>query len=136
MTGELGRKRMPGASGGWLGRRLQSFRHASRGLGYLLAEPNARIHALVAVLVLALSASVGLSTGEWALIALAVALVLVAEALNTALERLADAAVPTEHPLVGAAKDLAAAGVLLAPVGAAVIGVLVLGPRLWALVTR
>jgi diacylglycerol kinase len=61
----------------------------------------------------------------------AVTLVLGAEAFNTALESLADAAVPEQHPLVGAAKDLAAGAVLVTAMGAAVVGLLVLGPHLW-----
>lgn len=119
--------------GGWLSRRLGSFRYAFRGLSGLAREPNARIHLLAAVLAVAVAAIVGLSAAEWALVVLAIALVLVAEALNTALERLADATVPNEHPLVGAAKDLGAGAVLIASLGAAVLGVLVLGPHLWAL---
>jgi diacylglycerol kinase len=38
---------------------------------------------------------------------------------------------PELHPLAKVAKDVAAAAVLLAAVGAAVIGLLVLGPPLW-----
>ena len=51
-----------------------------------------------------------------------------AEALNTAFEFLADAASPEFHPVVEKAKDVAAGAVLLAAVGAAVIGFLILGP--------
>jgi diacylglycerol kinase (ATP) len=53
--------------------------------------------------------------------------------MNTALEVLADAVAPDPHPLVGRAKDAAAGAVLVAALGAAAIGLLVLGPRLWAL---
>jgi diacylglycerol kinase (ATP) len=122
------------ASSGWLSLRVQSFRHAFRGIRWLASEPNARIHLVAALLALAIAGAVGLSSTEWALIVLAIALVFATEALNTALERLADAAVPHEHPLIGAAKDLGAGAVLLASLGAAVVGALVLGPRLWALV--
>ena len=58
---------------------------------------------------------------------------LAAEAVNTAVETLADAVKPERHPLVGRAKDLAAAGVLLAAMAAATVGLLVFGPRVWAL---
>jgi diacylglycerol kinase (ATP) len=57
-----------------------------------------------------------------------------AEALNTALEFLADAASPEFHPLVGHAKDVAAGAVLISAAGAVVIGLLVLGPHVIALV--
>jgi len=54
-----------------------------------------------------------------------------AEAFNTALESLADASVPEQHPLVARAKDSAAAAVLLAAIAAATIGLLVLGRPLF-----
>lgn len=120
----------------WLKRRLRSFVHAGRGVWHLRTEANARIHGLATLVVLVLSAASGLSTLEWALIVLAVALVFAAEALNTALEHLANATIPEHHPLVGRAKDLAAGAVLICAVGAAVIGVLVLGPHLLVIATR
>jgi diacylglycerol kinase (ATP) len=57
-----------------------------------------------------------------------------AEALNTAFEFLADAASPGYHPLVKHAKDVAAGAVLIAAAGAAIIGLLVLGPHVLALI--
>ncbi len=119
---------------GWLQARARSFRFAFRGLRHLFAESNTKLHAVIALAVLALSWVLELPPAEWALLVFAIALVLAAEAFNTALEHLADAAVPNEHPLVGTAKDVAAGAVLIAALGAAAVGVLVLGPRLWALV--
>ncbi len=114
----------------WLKRRLQSFVYAGRGVWLLRSEPNARIHLLATAFALIAGAALGLSGLEWALIVVAIALVLTAEALNTAIEQLANALMPNHHPLVGSAKDLGAGAVLIAAVGAAVIGVLVLGPHL------
>lgn len=94
-----------------------------------MKEPNARVHLLAACLTVALGAFVRLSGGEWALVSLAIALVFTAEALNTALESLADAAVPERHPLVGAAKDLGAAAVLLSALGAVAVAACVFGPH-------
>lgn len=59
----------------------------------------------------------------------AMALVWVAEALNTALEYWTDLASPNYHPLAGKAKDMAAAAVLLASIFAVLIGVLVFYPH-------
>jgi diacylglycerol kinase (ATP) len=53
-----------------------------------------------------------------------------AEALNTAFELLCDVASPEFHPLVEKAKDVAAGAVLIAAIGAAAVGLLVLGPPL------
>jgi diacylglycerol kinase len=118
---------------GWLRARLQSFSFAFRGLARLFGEPNARIHAAAGVAVLGAAYFLGVAPLEWAALILTILLVFAAEAFNTALESLADAAVPERHPLVGTAKDLAAAGVLIAAVGAIAVGCLVLGPHLWGL---
>jgi diacylglycerol kinase (ATP) len=116
-------------SGNWLSRRARSFVHAGRGCWRLTTEPNARIHLLAMVCALLTAAALQLSAVEWALIVVAIASVLAAEAVNTALERLADALMPERHPLIGAAKDLGAGAVLITAVGAAIVGVLVLGPH-------
>jgi diacylglycerol kinase len=113
----------------WLKRRLRSFVYAGRGVWQLRTEPNARIHLLATAFALILATVLKLSALEWALIVFAIALVLTAEALNTAIEYLANALMPSHHPLVGSAKDLGAGAVLIAATGAAVIGVLVLGPH-------
>jgi diacylglycerol kinase len=59
-----------------------------------------------------------------------IGLVWSAEALNSALEILADHLAPDEHPLVGRAKDVAAGGVLVAAIVAVGVGIVVFGPRL------
>ena len=58
------------------------------------------------------------------------ALVWLAEGMNTALEHMCDAAVPEQHPLIGKAKDVAAASVLVTAGFAAAIGLLVFLPYL------
>jgi diacylglycerol kinase (ATP) len=114
--------------------RLRSFGYAFAGLRLMLTEQhNARIHLVVTAALLVLSAVLGLSRFEWCWIVAAIAMVWATEAMNTALEVLADAVAPDPHPLVGRAKDAAAGAVLVAALGAAAIGLLVLGPRLWAL---
>jgi len=113
------------------GGRLASFVHAGRGLAVLLNEPNARLQLLAALAVVALGLWLELGRTDWALLALAIALVLASEAANTALEALADRTAPERHPLVGRAKDVAAAGVLIASLAAAAVGLFVLGPPLW-----
>jgi len=120
-------------SGFSLRERAQSFADAGRGIALLLAqEPNARLHALATVSAIALGVWLGLSAGEWCWIALAIAIVWVAEGMNSALEALADAVHPERDARVGNAKDLAAGAVLAAAIASAVIGVLVFGPRLVA----
>ncbi len=114
--------------------RARSFGFAFRGVVTLLAtQHNAWIHAAATVVVVALGVALGVSRLEWALLIFAIALVWTAEGLNTALEWLCDVAAPEYNPLVKKAKDVAAAAVLLAAIGSALIGLLVFGPRLLAL---
>jgi diacylglycerol kinase len=113
--------------------RLASFGHALRGLTVLLRQPNARIHVGVALVVVALAWALQVSVLEWCALALAMALVLGAEALNTAIELVVDMVQPEWHAMARDAKDVAAAGVLLCSLGAAVVGLCVFAPRLWAL---
>jgi len=111
--------------------RAASFRFAFRGLRALMAaEPNARLHLLATVAALALGAMLRLTPLEWCAVVAAIAMVWTAEALNTAVETICDLVHPEQHPLVARAKDVAAAGVLCAAIGAAVIGGLVFGARL------
>ncbi|MFO7625734.1 MAG: diacylglycerol kinase family protein [Candidatus Fermentibacteraceae bacterium] len=114
-----------------MGITADSFGHAFRGLRLLLkTQRNARVHTAVLIVVVAAGFAVGLSSLEWALVVLASALVFSAEAINTALEKLADRVSPEKHPLVRDAKDAAAAAVLISAIGAAVLGALVFIPAL------
>jgi diacylglycerol kinase (ATP) len=112
--------------------RIRSFGYAFRGIGTLLAtQPNARIHLVATVAAVALGLILHISSGEWLAIILSIALVWTAEGLNTALELLADRVAPEQHPLVGKAKDAAAAAVLLAAAGALAAGLIVFLPKLY-----
>ena len=94
-------------------------------------QPNAKIHAAATVAVVGLGA-LDLGRIDWCWLVVAIALVWIAEASNTALEALADAAVPEAHPLIRRAKDCGAGAVLVSALAAASIGILVLGPPLLA----
>lgn len=110
---------------------LKSLGFALQGVVFLLrSQPNARIHLLATVLVCTAGAYFHLSRAEWLGIVVAMVLVWSAEAFNTALEELANALHPEQHPGIGRAKDVAAAAVLIAAVGAAAIGMLVFIPHL------
>ena len=93
-------------------------------------QANARIHLLATIVVIGAGVFYSVSRMEWVVLVLAMAGVWCAEALNTAVENLSDASVPQPHPLVAAAKDVAAGGVFLMAVGAAVVGWLVFWPYL------
>ncbi|MEO6580664.1 MAG: diacylglycerol kinase family protein [Sphingomicrobium sp.] len=113
--------------------RVASFRYAIAGLKRLLAtEHNARLHAFATVIVVCASIWLDLDRYEWCWITLAIAMVWFAEAINTAIERLGDAVTLEQSAEIGAAKDVAAAAVLIFSIAAAVIGILILGPAIWS----
>jgi diacylglycerol kinase len=127
----------PGADRRGLRRLARSFRCAFRGVGTLFAIcPNFRIHLVCTVAVVMLAAWLRMPPIDWAILALAIGSVLTAEAFNTALESLADAVHPAEHPLVGRAKDLAAGAVVLAAAAAVSVAFALLMPRLFSLTVR
>ena len=129
----------PGPAGrpGLLRRRAASFGHAFRGVGAALrSELHLQFHAVASAVVLGLGLYFGLNATEWALVALAVAGVWAAELFNTAIETLTNLVSPGYHPLAGRAKDVAAGAVLLAALGALVVGALVFGPKIGALWPR
>ena len=68
---------------------------------------------------------------DWTILMLTIALVWVAEFVNTSMETVVDLLSPDIHPLAKIARDVAAASVLMAALDAAVVGLLVLGPPLW-----
>ena len=94
----------------------------------LRSQYNAWLHALATFIICSVGFALKINNMEWCWILLAIMSVWMAEALNTALEFLADAALPQYHPLVQKAKDVAAGAVLITAIGAVVIGVLVFGP--------
>ncbi|MGN7999264.1 diacylglycerol kinase family protein [Sphingomonas sp. 22176] len=111
--------------------RLKSFRYAIRGLRLLVREEhNARVHLAASLCAAGAGAALRLSLAEWRWLVLAIALVWLAEAFNTAIEDLCDRICPDFDPAIGRIKDLAAGGVLVASLAAAAIGVLTLGPPL------
>lgn len=111
----------------YLATRARSFFCAGAGLVRLVREEqNARIHLLATLVAVVAGCGLRLSAVEWALIVLAIVAVWAAEAMNSAIERIADVASPGHHPMIGAAKDLAAGGVLVVAVGAFVVGMIVL----------
>lgn len=112
--------------------RLKSFQYAVKGIRLLFqTEPNAKIHLAISILVISGGLFFSINITEWCLIILAIALVLCAEGMNTAIEYLTDLVSPDIHPLAGKTKDVAAGAVLLAAVGAAIIGCIIFIPKIW-----
>ena len=113
--------------------RIHSFRHAFRGWGHVLkTQQNAWIHSLIASLVIVMGLWLELAAREWAILVLTIAMVFTAEFINTAIEAVVDLASPAYHPLAKVGKDVGAGAVLVAALAAILVGLLILGPPLWA----
>ena len=116
--------------------RIASFGHAFRGWHYVLrTQANVWIHSTVATVVFVVGLWLQLPARDWAVIILTTAVVFAAEFMNTAIETVVDLASPDTHPLAKIGKDVGAAAVLVAALAATLIGLLILGPPLWAKLT-
>lgn len=103
-----------------------SFGYAYEGIVYTVAtQRNMRFHLCAAVATIIALAVLGLGIRDCLLILLAIALVMAAELINTALEKAVDLSTEEVHPLAKAAKDAAAGAVLVCAVFAVIAGLFV-----------
>ena len=123
---------------GFIRSRIKSFGYAFTGWWFVIrTQRNAWIHAIISIAVMVMAFLLHISTTSWALIVLAIAMVWIAEFLNTALEAVVDlASNHQQHDLARLGKDVGAAAVLIAAVASVIIGLLVLGPPLWAVINN
>ena len=113
--------------------RLRSFGYAFSGWWYVIrTQKNAWLHAIITTLVVVVALWLQVSARDWAVLVLTIALVWSAEFFNTAIEAVVDLASPVQHPLAKTGKDVGAAAVLIAALAAILVGLLILGPPLWA----
>ncbi|MDD2201618.1 MAG: diacylglycerol kinase family protein [Firmicutes bacterium] len=108
----------------------ESFKYAGIGIVQALkSERNMRIHWIAAIAIGVISILFKLSAEEAAMMALAAAMVITAEMVNTAIEHCVDLVTKEYDSLAAEAKNVAAGAVLVSAVGAVVVGVLILGPK-------
>jgi len=110
---------------------FESFNYAFEGIIHVLrTQRNMRIHFLVAAVVLVVAFSAGVSKLELIALLLAIAFVLIAEMINTAIEGAIDVATTSFDPMAKLAKDIAAGAVLIATVNALAIGYIIFSDQL------
>ena len=115
-------------------KRARSFLYAFEGILTLLRdEHNSRIHLFAMACVIVCGFILDISSTEWCVVALCCGGVLMAEAMNSAVEAIADLVSPEFHPLIKKAKDVGAAGVLMMAMAAATAGLIIFLPRLMCL---
>ena len=114
-----------------LRKRARSFGYAFNGIATLLRdEHNSRIHVAAMAAVVIFGFILGLTNIEWCIVALCCGGVLMAEAMNSAVEAIADLVSPEYHPLIKKAKDVGAAGVLMMAIAAATAGLIIFLPKI------
>jgi diacylglycerol kinase len=114
-----------------MGKRIRSFQYAGRGIRKaIISETNLQIHIIISLLVIIAGVFFGISSLEWMMCLLCIGMVIGLEMANTAIEKTVDLASPNLHPLAGSAKDIAAGGVLICSIIAAIIGLIIFIPKL------
>ena len=119
-------RRAPSPAPGRAPSLLDSFNYAFEGIIHVLrTQRNLRIHFGIAIVVLAAAIALGVDRVELMALLIAIAFVLVAERVNSAIEGTIDASTTSFDPNAKLAKDIAAGAVLIASVNALAIGYLV-----------
>lgn len=112
-------------------KRIKSFSYAFAGLRVLLLEEhNARIHAVAAVLAIAMGFLFRISPMEWIAVAIVIGMVFAAEIINSSIERTADFVKAERDDRKRDIKDLGAAAVLVCAIAAAVVGIIIFLPKI------
>jgi diacylglycerol kinase (ATP) len=113
---------------------LRAFGYAFAGLAYLMrTQTNFRIEVAIAIVAVIAGFWSRFDRWEWIALVLTIAFVLGLEAINTAIEDAVTLASPRLDPRAKVAKDVAAAGVLVAAAASVGVGILLFGPRLTAM---
>lgn len=114
-----------------IGRLFKSFSYAFKGLFKIFREEqNLRIQTIASLVILILGIYFNIGRLEWSLLIVVISLVLVAETINSAAERITDVLKPRINSYVKEIKDIMAAAVLLSSLAAVIVGLLVFLPYL------
>lgn len=111
-----------------------SFQNAFAGVWWAVStQPNFRIHLFFSLIAIGLSWVLDISPVEWSIIIFAIVLGLGSEMINTALEAMTDLITTEWRKEAKIAKDVAAGMMLMVAFGALMVGLFILGPKLWFL---
>ena len=114
---------------------IKSFGFALNGIRYcLVSQTNFRIHILLAILAICFCILMQASSTEWTIVLLCIAIVLITEMINTAIEKMCDVVQPGFHPIIKIIKDTAAGAVLVAAFISLVIGGIIFIPKIIVLI--
>jgi diacylglycerol kinase len=113
-----------------------SFKHALDGILHTLKhQPNMRLHAISAFLVLLVGIALKVNRFEWLILLFTIMWVMVSEMINTSIEAMVDLISKEYSHEAKIAKDVAAGMVLVGAIGAVVVAVVIFIPKIIALVS-
>ena len=111
--------------------RIKSIGFAIKGVLLLLkTESSIQIQLVIALLVTLAGFYFEISITEWMLQTLAIGLVIAAEGINTAIEKLSDYINPKQDTKIGLIKDISAGAVFMAAIAALILGLIIYIPKL------
>lgn len=112
--------------------RVKSVRYAFKGAFLLIkTEASLKIQFFIALIVTAAGFNYDISTTEWVIQFLAIGLVMSIEAVNTAIEEIANFIHPEYHVKIGLIKDISAGAVFIASVFASIVGLIIYLPKIF-----
>ncbi|MFD2823792.1 diacylglycerol kinase [Lacinutrix iliipiscaria] len=112
--------------------RLKSVKYAFKG-AYLLitTESSIKIQCVIGLIMTILGFYFKLSSTEWIIQILCIALIIAIEGINTAIEEVADFIHPEHHSKIGLIKDLAAGAVFIFAIAAVIVGCIIYFPKIF-----
>ncbi|APY12490.1 diacylglycerol kinase [Seonamhaeicola sp. S2-3] len=112
--------------------RFKSVGYAFKGAIYLIkTEASIKIQLFIAIVITIAGFFFNISTTEWILQCIAIALVMSVEGINTAIEAVADFIHPEHHNKIGIIKDIAAGAVFISAFFAVIIGLIIYIPKIF-----
>jgi len=116
---------------GFVKGRIKSFKYALKGMWLLITtEHSIMVQMAIGLIVMFFGWWYRISATEWILQILAIGIVLVAESLNTAVEKICDFIHPDHHKRIGFIKDISAGAVSFAAISAIIIGLIIYLPKM------
>jgi diacylglycerol kinase (ATP) len=110
--------------------RIKAFKYAAKGFWILITTEHSIIAQIIIALIMTIIGLVmHLSATEWMFQTLAIGLILVAESLNTGIEKMADFVHPDYHEKIGFIKDISAGAAFFAAIIAIIIGLFIYIPK-------
>jgi len=116
----------------FLKNRWKSVGFAMRGALLLIrTEASIKVQVFITIVMTAAGFFFDISSTEWILQILTIAVIMGAEGLNTAIEKVADYIQPEFDKRIGFIKDVSAGAVMLVSVAATIIGFIIYLPKIF-----